>query len=105
MLASIEAKMRRLSKLALQTARQVTGLKNTIQSGHQIEVKEMDYLSIRSCNPVVTKEEQNLPEWKFCSKDGNSISRNIRVVEKWLHGKCFWRPPEMRAAGLLALIK
>ena len=86
MLASIEARMRRLGKLAHQTARQVAALKSAIQDGHQVEVKEVDYLRMKVSSPVMTKAEQNLPEWKFFNKEATSIFRNIRVVEKWLQG-------------------
>lgn len=87
MMASIEARMRRLSKITHQTARQVTALKNSIQDGHQMEVKGMKYLSLRDTSPVVTRPEHNLPEWKFFNQEANSIFRNMRVVEKWLQGQ------------------
>ena len=87
MMASIEARMRRLSKMAHQTARQVTALKNSIQQGQQMEVKGMDYLSLRGTSPVVTRPEHNLPEWKAYTQEANSIFRNMRVVEKWLQGE------------------
>ena len=78
--------MRRLSKTAHQTARQVTALKNSIRDGRQMEVRGVDYLSLRDTSPVVTRSEEKLPEWKFFNKEANSIFRNIRVVEKWLQG-------------------
>ena len=86
MLASIEARMRRLGKLAHQTARQMTVLKKTIQEGQKMRVEEMDYLTTNISSPVLTRREQNMPEWKFFNKEANSIFRNIRVVEKWLQG-------------------
>lgn len=87
MMASIEARMRGLSKLAHQTSQQATTLKSTIQDGHQVEVRSLDYLSLRDTSPVVIKAEEHLPEWKFFNKEASSIFRNIRVVEKWLHGE------------------
>ena len=51
-----------------------------------MEVRGMDYLSLRDTSPVVTRSEDKLPEWKFFNKEANSIFRNIRVVEKWLQG-------------------
>ena len=86
MMASIEARMRHLSRLAQQTARQVVALKNTVQEGHPMQVQALDYLAMRTSSPVMTKTEQSLPEWKFFNKEANSIFRNIRVVEKWLQG-------------------
>lgn len=90
MMASIEARMRRLSKLAHQTARHVTALKNGIQDGHQMEVKGVYYLSLRDASPVVTRPEHDLPEWKFFNHEASSIFRNMRVVEKWLQGEIQW---------------
>ena len=87
MIANIEARMRRLSKLAHQTARQVATLKNRIQEGCQMEVRGVDYLSLRDTSPVVTRAEQHLPEWRSFNKEAHSIFRNMRVVEKWLHGE------------------
>ena len=86
-MASIEARMRRLSQLSHQTARQATALKSTVQEGHPMTVQAVDYLSIRGGNPVMNKIEQSLPEWKSFNKEANSIFRNIRIVEKWLQGK------------------
>ena len=91
--------MRRLSKLAHQTARQVTALKNNIQDGHQLEVKGLYYLSLRDASPVVTRPEQNLPEWKFFTQEANSIFRNMRVVEKWLQGEHGWMGPWVSLVG------
>lgn len=87
MIANIEARMRRLSRMAHQTARQVTALKRRVQEGYQMEVKVVNYLSLRGTSPVVSREEQKLPEWKSFNKEANSIFRNMRVVEKWLQGK------------------
>ncbi len=87
MMASIEARVRQLSRVAQQTARHMTSLKNRIRDGQQVEVSGMDYLSLRDTSPVVTKSEEKLPEWKFFNKEANSIFRNIRVAEKWLQGK------------------
>ena len=87
MIANIESRMRRLSRMAHQTARQVTSLRNSIQEGCQVEVRGVDYLSLRDTSPVVTRAEQHLPEWKSFNKEAHSIFRNIRVVEKWLQGK------------------
>ena len=78
--------MRRLSKLAQQTARRVTALKNDIRDGQQLEVTGMDYLTLRDPSPVVTRPEHNMPEWKAFTQEANSIFRNMRVVEKWLQG-------------------
>ena len=87
MMASIEARMRRLSQLAHQTARQATTLKSRVQEGRPMEVGGVDYLSIRGSSPVMTKIEQSLPEWRSFNKEANSIFRNIRIVEKWLQGR------------------
>jgi len=87
MMASIEARMRGLSQLAHQTARQATSLKSKVQEGQPMEVKGVDYLSIRGSTPVMTKIEQSLPEWRSFNKEANSIFRNIRIVEKWLQGR------------------
>jgi len=92
MMANIEARMRRLSKTAHQTARQASALKKSIAEGCEVEVRGMDYLSLRDSSPVVTKVEQALPEWKSFNKEANSIFRNMRVVEKWLHGKQMCSP-------------
>ena len=89
MMASIEARMRRLSRIAHQTARQMTSLKNSIRDGQQVEVRGVDYIRLRDTSPVVTRSEDKLPEWKFFNKEANSIFRNIRVVEKWLHGTLY----------------
>ncbi len=109
MLASIEAQMRRLGKLAHQTARQVTALKTSVEDGHQMVARETDYLAMRSSSPVMTKTEQSLPEWKFFNKESNSIFRNIRVVERWLQGMAYiilvqWCQPFCRKEkGLVSL--
>ena len=79
--------MRRLSRMAHQTARQVTTLKNRLQDGCQLEVRGVDYLSLRDTSPVVTRAEQHLPEWRSYNKEAHSIFRNMRVVEKWLQGE------------------
>ena len=62
MLASIEARMRRLSKMAQSTAQSVSSLKHTLMAAHYVVVPEPP----SSPSPVPT--EQDLPEWKFFNK-------------------------------------
>ena len=122
MLASIEARIRRLSKLAHSSARQLSCLQRSLQ-----DVPGVIVHSIPPTSPLGSQRgaDQRLPEWRFnkvytqtgrdlgagnvltclphffivslshthfsllchCKlKEGDSIFRSMRTVEKWLKG-------------------
>ena len=67
MLASIEARMRRLSKVAQGAAVQLSSIKRYLQE--RGVVGDDSHSHIRALSPVA---DQHLPEWKFFNKVKNT---------------------------------
>ena len=111
MLASIEARIRRLSKLAHSCSRQLSCLQRSLGDVPGITVH-----NIPPTSPLgsLRGSEQKLPEWRFnkvymCAavcivddhyptalvavlQEGDSIFRGMRTVEKWLKGNNLYPP-------------
>ena len=69
MYASIEARMRRLSKVAQGAAVQLSSIKRNLQERGVVSDDSHTH-HLRSLSPVA---DQHLPEWKFFNKVKNNL--------------------------------